>query len=206
LINTLVAGNFAGKDGNGDLGSDPDLAGLQFISLGYNLIGQTNGSSAFTNGVRGDLTGDAIHPFDPLLGPLAYNGSSIPTMALLHGSPALDSGDDALLNPPYNLSTDQRGFPRQAGAHVDIGAFEFQWNASPPDLITSTASASNEFQFAFTNVSGATFSVLTNSTLQSPNTNWTVMGQALEIAPGLFQFADPQATNDANHFYRVSSP
>ena len=46
-------------------------------------------------------------------------------MALLPGSPALDAGSDFLVSSA-NVATDQRGFPRKAGAHVDIGAFERQ--------------------------------------------------------------------------------
>ena len=32
----------------------------------------------------------------------------------------------AVTVPPNNLTTDQRGLPRLAGAHVDIGAYEAQ--------------------------------------------------------------------------------
>src|SRR5947209_419276 len=36
-------------------------------------------------------------------------------------------GDDAVLtNPLVHLTTDERGFPRRFGAHVDIGAYELQ--------------------------------------------------------------------------------
>ena len=206
LVNTLVALNYAGAAGNGgSAGAGPDLAG-SFTSLGYNLIGQTNGSTGFTNGVNADLAGTTANPLAPLLGPLAGNGGRTPTMALLHGSPALEAGDAALFSPPYNLTTDQRGFPRQAGGHVDIGAFEFQPVATPPALITLPQSATGEFQFAFTNISGATFSVLSFTNLLLPASGWTVIGQALETAPGQFQFAEPQTTNDSNRFYRVSSP
>ena len=64
----------------------------------------------------------------PKLGPLQNNGGPTPTMALLAGSPAIDAGDDTVLGLPLSLTTDQRdaGFPRKAGAHVDIGAFEVQ--------------------------------------------------------------------------------
>ena len=41
-------------------------------------------------------------------------------MALLPGSPAIDAGDTSLAP-----ATDQRGFPRPAGAAADIGAFEY---------------------------------------------------------------------------------
>jgi hypothetical protein len=57
---------------------------------------------------------------DPNLGPLTNNGGPTLTMALLPGSLAIDAGDTSAA--PV---TDQRGFPRPAGAAVDIGAFEF---------------------------------------------------------------------------------
>ena len=57
---------------------------------------------------------------DPKLGPLADNGGPTLTMALLPGSPAIDAADTATAPP-----TDQRGFPRPAGAAADIGAFEY---------------------------------------------------------------------------------
>src|SRR5262249_59407567 len=71
---------------------------------------------------------------DPKLGPVFDNGGPTPTMALLAGSPAIDAGDDSVLGNPFTLTTDQRGpgFPRKAGAHVDIGAFEVQAPAGPP--------------------------------------------------------------------------
>ncbi|MGA2543606.1 MAG: choice-of-anchor Q domain-containing protein [Verrucomicrobiota bacterium] len=206
LLETLVALNTvepANATGFGGVG--PDLAG-PFTSLGYNLIGQTNGSTGFTHGVNADLAGTTANPLDPLLGPLASNGGSTPTMALLHGSPALDAGDAALHGPPYNLTTDQRGFPRKAGWQVDIGAFEFQGTATPPVLVSLPASAAGAFQFAFANTSGATFTVLTGTNLSATASDWTVIGQALEVAPGQFQFTDPQTTNYPNRFYRVSSP
>jgi hypothetical protein len=209
----------------------PDVQG-SFTSLGYNLIGRTDGSSGFTNGVNGDLAGSANAPLDPILGPLADNGGPTFTMALLHGSPALDAGSDALLQQPYNLKTDQRGFPRRSGSHVDIGAFEFQYsghNANPPghQLILSGTLAPNGslqsdpaakasdsapettagFQLNFSDSSpGATFSVLATTNLSLPIDNWTVLGQPIQTGPGVFQFIDGDATNGIQRFYRVSSP
>jgi predicted outer membrane repeat protein len=57
---------------------------------------------------------------DPLLGPLADNGGPTLSMALLPGSPAIDTGDDATCT-----SADQRGVLRPQGAHCDLGAFEY---------------------------------------------------------------------------------
>jgi hypothetical protein len=102
---------------NGVAGSDPDLSGA-FTSQGHNLLGIAGNSVGLAHGVNGDLVGSATAPIDPRLGPLADNGGPTFTMALLPGSPAIDAGDDTL------TGTDQRGFPRKSGAHVDIGAFE----------------------------------------------------------------------------------
>ena len=54
---------------------------------------------------------------DPLLDPLADNGGPNPTMALLPGSPAIDTGDSC-------PDTDQRGEPRDGPC--DVGAYEVQ--------------------------------------------------------------------------------
>jgi hypothetical protein len=105
LKNTIVANNQAS--------SGPDVSG-SFTGMDYNLIGKTNGSSGFGGT---DKTGTIANPLDPHLGPLQYNGGLTPTLALLLGSPALDSG-----NPNENPVTDQRGTERDA--LPDIGAFE----------------------------------------------------------------------------------
>lgn len=108
------AGNPMGIVGSaGGPGGDPDISGA-FTSLGHNFIRLTGSAVGFRSGVNGDILGS----FDPRLGPLADNGGPTPTIALLPGSPALDAGDDTL------TGTDQRGMPRKAGEHVDIGAYE----------------------------------------------------------------------------------
>ena len=119
LRSTLVAVN------NANPTNGPDISGV-ITSLGHNLIGNADGSSGITNGVNADLAGNTASPLNPRLGSLGDYGGGILTMALLPGSPAVDAGDDAVLNAPFNLATDQRGNPysRKIGAHVDIGAFE----------------------------------------------------------------------------------
>ena len=54
-----------------------------------------------------------------MLGPLAANGGSTQTHALLAGSPAINAENDATAPP-----ADQRGLPR--AGQSDIGSFEFQ--------------------------------------------------------------------------------
>jgi hypothetical protein len=108
IRNSIVAGNTAAIDG-------PDLDG-GVLSLGYNLIGQTDGSTGW---VATDRTGTSRQPLDPRLGPLQDNGGPTMTHALLTSSPAIGRGDPSLTG-----STDQRGSIRQFQHPFDIGAFQ----------------------------------------------------------------------------------
>jgi hypothetical protein len=132
LGSSIVAGNTAP--------SGPDLAGA-FTSQGHNLVGASDGTNGFTNGTGGDIVGTASAPVDPQLLPLANYGGPTQTQLPLPSSPAIDAGDDAVLNPPLNLATDQRGFARMVGAHVDIGAVEF-------DAVTNAADGVFQFRFS----------------------------------------------------------
>jgi hypothetical protein len=70
---------------------------------------------------------------NPQLGPLQDNGAQTDTMALLDGSPAINSADNSICP-----ATDQRGVtrPQPASGTCDIGAYE----AQPPDATTGAAS------------------------------------------------------------------
>jgi CSLREA domain-containing protein len=90
-------------------------------SQGHNFIGKTNASAGW---VASDFAGSAASPLNALLGPLQNNGGLTATMLPTQLSAVIDLGDDSALGPPLNLTTDQRGFPRKLGAHIDIGAAE----------------------------------------------------------------------------------
>jgi len=110
--NSIIAGNSAG--------SSPDVNGA-FTSGGYNLIGNTSGSSGFV------ATGDQLN-VNPYVSSLQNNGGLTPTMALFSNSPAIDKGKS------FGLTSDQRGALRpydfasitnaNGGDGSDIGAFE----------------------------------------------------------------------------------
>jgi hypothetical protein len=90
------------------------------VDDGYNLEDTTPFTCGFTTGPpKNDLIGD------PKLAPLANNGGTTPTHALLTGSPAID----VVPSPPLSrlcLGADQRGVPYlQPGATgCDIGSFQ----------------------------------------------------------------------------------
>jgi predicted outer membrane repeat protein len=121
LNNSIVANSTSGGDLYLDSGNGTAFAGSN------DLIGDGSNLSSFTNSLQGN----------PLLAPLANCGGSTQTMALLPGSPAIDSGNNALAVDAQGepLQFDQRGpgFPRIAGKAVDIGAFEVQVVTPPLD-------------------------------------------------------------------------
>jgi len=117
LTNTILAKN---------TGLNPDFYGRSGGS--YNIIGISN---QFSNGASGNIVGSVENPVDPQIGVLTDNGGGLPTLALLAGSPAIDSGDNTRATDRSGrpLLIDQRGFTRIIDSTVDRGAFEF--NSQP---------------------------------------------------------------------------
>jgi len=127
LDHAIVAKN-AAKTG-------PDLfarPGTQ-LATRYSLIGNSQDTSLNESPVglpdaNGNLIGGPVHGvIDPLLGPLADNGGSTLTHALLPGSPAINAGNPTAFPgvngvPPF----DQRDAPFGRVGRIDIGAFEYQ--------------------------------------------------------------------------------
>ena len=118
IINSIIAGNFDRGFETPDLGSN--VAGVGFTNGGNNLIGANDGFAATF--APSALIGTIAAPVNPQLAPLANNGGTTLTHALLPNSPALNAGNNA--NAP--VGNDQRGLPRISGIAVDIGAFEAQ--------------------------------------------------------------------------------
>ena len=121
LFNTIVVLN---TSGTGTTATPSDLSGNVVLTSAFNLLG-TGGAGGLTDGTNGNQ----VAVTSPgLATTLANNGGPTLTLALLAGSPAIDTGSnvlavDAIGNP---LRFDQRGqaFPRIVNSVVDIGAFE----------------------------------------------------------------------------------
>ncbi|NJN18297.1 MAG: hypothetical protein HC822_19590 [Oscillochloris sp.] len=142
LRNTLVALNNAAVA--------PDINGT--VSGNNNLVGNGAGLGGISNGVNGNLVG-----VTPQIGPLANNGGTTLTHALLSGSPAINAGSN--VGCP---AADQRGTARPQGPFCDIGAFELIPDSTPPDT-TITANPPNP-----SNSANASFSFTGSDNLTSP--------------------------------------
>ena len=115
LANTPSAG--------GDVATNAPLMPGFVIDASHSLIQKICPDSACTASVTDS---DNLLAIDPLLGPLAFNGGTSRTQALLPGSPAIDTGSNLL-----NLIADQRGTVRPQGGAPDIGAFELADSTAP---------------------------------------------------------------------------
>ena len=133
LRNSIVAENIGGE-----------LTGMVEEASSYNMIGITalNSGPTGLSPQKGNIFVDRY----ALLGPLADNGGSTWTHALLPGSPAIDRGSNANA-AAANLSIDQRGEERfrdggSGAAQVDIGAYEASYVPSVL-VVTTTADEDN---------------------------------------------------------------
>ena len=186
LNDTIAAGNTAN-----------DIYNNGTLTLsGQNIVQSISGSSSGTAPINAS----------PQLATLGNYGGPTPTMPPLPGSPAIDAGDDS---EATLLPNDQRGYPRLAGAHVDIGAVEGIYNAAGPGTVTNVTRLGNgSIQFGFTNLADANFPVLASTNLNLPLSSWTRIGFATNnpAGSGNYQFTDPKATNYPQRFYRIRSP
>lgn len=202
LENTIVAGN---PDNIG--GEDIGGCGGTLTRSGGNIIGAQPFCYAAVAPIgapnaNGDYVGTSVSPVLALLAPLARYGGPTPTLPPLAGSPAIDGCISGV-----GLTIDQRGSLRPLGAFADIGAVEGVFNPNFP-LINPVALGNGSFQFAFSNLPGAGFSVFASTNVALPFNQWSNLGPAVEMpaASGQFQFLDPQATNSPQRFYRVRLP
>ena len=141
LHNSIVAGN-------ADNGTAPDVIAVSDddrLIVEHSLIGDTTGSGITATTGAGNILNQSA-----LLGPLADNGGTTLTHALLSASPARDAGSDALALDENGdpLATDQRGEDRiQFGGvgTVDIGAVESQFEEAKRLIVTTSQDVEDPF-------------------------------------------------------------
>jgi hypothetical protein len=206
--NSATVGS-GGIENDGTLGMTNTIVGGNSGGDIFNYTGNlTYGGSNLVQSVdnyEGTITGPAPLTNAPDLAPLGNYGGPTQTMPPLPDSPAIGAGSVAA----NTSSTDQRGYPRTQNGLIDLGAVELQPPAANPPVlenITVPAGGGNGLQFTFTNAPAADFTVLTATNVSLASTNWTVLGEVQQVAPGQYQFTDPQAATNKARFYRVRSP
>lgn len=130
LKNVIIANSLSGGDCVRIYGGAFNAASSN------NLIEDASNACGLSDGVDGNIIGQ-----DPMLDFLGNNGGSTLTHALLPGSPAIDTGDDA--SCPAN---DQHGETRPQGSHCDIGAYEVTQapvDGTPPSVDSITRADAN---------------------------------------------------------------
>ena len=143
INNSTIAANTAGVGGDGLFVTDGTLTLNNSILANagedcfadvtvstpeiYNSLFSNINTCGAVNGVDGNIVG-----VDPLLGTLttAPNGTSY--HPLLAGSPAINSGSNALV--PSGIDFDQAGNVRIQGGTVDMGSFETDTPAPAPEI------------------------------------------------------------------------
>ncbi|HWV98526.1 MAG TPA: choice-of-anchor Q domain-containing protein [Candidatus Acidoferrum sp.] len=195
LTNCIVANNSV----------PPGVSGADINNSSTLSYGGANIAESVTN-ASGTISGTTPINADPDLAPPGNYGGPTLTMPLLPGSPAIDAGDDFLTN---SFTTDQRGYPRLAGLHVDIGAVEGVYSASGPGQLTAAYQpAKGGFQLSFTNLPDANFPVFATTNANVPVSLWPRIGFATETpaGSGRFQFNDPGISITPQRFYLIRSP
>lgn len=126
LQNNLFIGN--GADGAGTCAF---IGGVVVSSLGNNL---NDNSSCSLSGPNDQQN---VAGLSSTIGTIQDNGGSVPTMALLPGSPAIDAGANAL-----GVTTDARGVARPS-SNPSVGAYQYVLGDQTTTPAASGTSAPN---------------------------------------------------------------
>jgi DNA-binding beta-propeller fold protein YncE len=101
-----------------------------------------------------------------------------------------------------NLGLPRTGHISLLGQTISVN----QVGINPPALTDLEVLTNGAYQFSFTNIPGASFTVLSTTNLFLPLSNWTVLGALTNSQSGFYQFRSQPATSDSSRFFRVRSP
>lgn len=140
LHNSIVAGNTAAI-GAMDIGGSPTTASYNLIGLPATVYYRWNGLGPIVpvHGNNGNITGVDANAI--VATALANNGGPTQTLALIPGSAAVDTADNAQCAAAPVSGLDQRGVARPQGVKCDIGAFELAAPVSADLAVTATATS-----------------------------------------------------------------
>ncbi len=180
----------------------PEVANA-VISLGHNLVSETDNSSGW---VSSDLTGTSSQPLEALLGSLGNYGGPTATIPLLPGSPAIGAGTAV-----GGILTDQRGMPLDS-PRPDIGAFQTNplvVNTTIDGLWSPSGDLTLRQAVKLANVLGRTESITFSPTVfAAPQTITLTVGQ-LELSAGSPTITGPAAgvsiSGGANRVFQIDS-
>ena len=182
----LVAGEFTSVGGTprnylAALTNDP-AAQILSVSGATRVQWQRAGASPETSRTTFELSTDGGTAWSPLgvgtriAGGWELASLNLPSAGLVRGRATVHGGQ------------------HNAGTGLIETSTAFNVGSVPAPKLTNLSRVGNSvFQFGFTNLSGKVFTTVATTNLSLPSTNWTVLGPATEISPGLYQFTDPQA-------------
>jgi outer membrane protein assembly factor BamB len=138
--------------------------------------------------VVGNEGDQQLHGFNGDTGAVVYSGG----------------GPNELMSGTHRFSTAIAARGRIYVAN-DNRVFAFTIPVPPIVLTNPVVLPDGTFQFGFTNIPGLSFTVRGTTNLALPFTNWALLGNAIEISPGQFQFTSASAGYPLQ-FYRVTTP
>jgi hypothetical protein len=142
-----------------------------------------------------------------------YRSTSSGAETILVGGTSTNYTDTDLVNGVTYYYVVQAGAAGGVGSGLSSEAYAAPVAPSATALklggITFAGGGGGGFGFCFTNTPSVSFTVYGSTDLALPFASWQVVGQPTEVPNGscsLYQFTDPQATNQVRQFYRVTSP
>jgi hypothetical protein len=207
-VGTTLRGEFIAGGQGGGLFSANGFVTLRNTILAYSSSGSNCFGMTFVddgNNISSDascnLTASGSQSnTDPLLGPLADNGGPTATMALLPGSPAIDTAAVA-----FCPAIDQRGRMRPYGAGCDIGAFEAAPSTAPgrTNALTIERWGPERFRVVFAGQAGDTWRVLQSTDLPG---HWMPYSTNTVAASGFFDFVITNTPLSPFRFFQTERP